>query len=250
MFIPAVFRGLLMKKQNFLLAMVLCCLSFPVYAETTADAEKNIRHTLQQLAPDETITRIRTTPFGNMYEVLLGPSVIYMSGDGRFILKGDLFDMQEHQNISENERALARRAIFASLSSNEYIEFSPEIREHIIYVFTDVDCGYCRKLHHDMPILNKNGLAVRYLAYPRGGIDSTAYSKLEAVWCADDRQQAMTDAKNGKNVVSKQCSNPVANEYELGQKFGVRGTPAIYKANGEALSGYIPPDDLLDIVKN
>jgi thiol:disulfide interchange protein DsbC len=101
-----------------------------------------------------------------------------------------------------------------------------------------------------MPVLNKNGLAVRYLAYPRGGIDSTAYSKLEAVWCADDRQQAMTDAKNGKNVVSKQCSNPVANEYELGQKFGVRGTPAIYKANGEALSGYIPPDDLLDIVKN
>ncbi len=239
-----------MKKQNYLVAMILCCLSFSGYAETTADVEKNIRHTLQQLAPGETITRIKSTPFGNLYEVLLGPSVIYISGDGRFILKGDLFDMQEHQNISENERELARKSIFASLSSNEYIEFSPEKPEHIIYVFTDVDCGYCRKLHHDVPVLNKNGLAVRYLAYPRGGIGSNAYSKMEAVWCADDRQQAMTDAKNGKNVVSRQCSNPVANEYELGQKFGLRGTPAIYKANGEELSGYIPPDELLNIVKN
>jgi thiol:disulfide interchange protein DsbC len=173
-----------------------------------------------------------------------------MSGDGRFILKGDLFDMQNRQNVSENERELARAAIFANLSSEEYIEFSPEKPEHIIYVFTDIDCGYCRKLHHDVPLLNKNGLAVRYLAYPRGGIGSSAHSKLEAVWCADDRQQAMTDAKNGKDVESRQCSNPVANEYELGQKFGIRGTPAIYKANGEELSGYVPPDSLLEIVKN
>ena len=239
-----------MRKLNYLLTMILCCLAFSGYAESTADAEKNIRHTLQQLAPDDTITRIGPTPFENLYEVIMGPSVIYMSGDGRFIMKGDLYDMQEHQNISENERQLARKAIFSSLSANEYIEFSPENPEHIIYVFTDIYCGYCRKLHHDVPVLNKNGLAVRYLAYPRTGIGSSSYSKLEAVWCAEDRQQAMTDAKNGKNVVSKQCSNPVANEYELGQKFGLRGTPAIYKANGEELSGYIPPDDLLNTVKN
>ena len=239
-----------MKILTHLAAIILCCLSFTGYAEITSDTEKNIRQTLQQLVPDETVTRIRTTPFENMYEVLLGTSVIYMSGDGRYILKGDLFDLQDRQNISENERALAREAVLAGLSSNEYIEFSPDKPEHIIYVFTDVDCGYCRKLHHDVPVLNKNGLAIRYLAYPRGGIGSTAYSKMEAVWCADDRQQAMTDAKNGKNVVSKQCANPVANEYELGQKFGLRGTPAIYKANGDALSGYIPPEELLNTVRN
>ena len=239
-----------MKIQNYLAAIILGCFGVPGHADTNAEAEKNIRHTLQQLAPGESVTRIRTTPFGNLYEVLLGPSVIYMSGDGRFILKGDLFDMQNRQNVSENERELARAAIFANLSSEEYIEFSPEKPEHIIYVFTDIDCGYCRKLHHDVPLLNKNGLAVRYLAYPRGGIGSSAHSKLEAVWCADDRQQAMTDAKNGKDVESRQCSNPVANEYELGQKFGIRGTPAIYKANGEELSGYVPPDSLLEIVKN
>lgn len=239
-----------MKIQNVLAFLLLAGFSFPALADTAADAEKNIRDTIQQIAPGEVVTRIRSTPFGNLYEVLLGPNVIYMSGDGRFILKGDLFDMQNRENISENERTHARQAIFANLSDDEYIEFSPEKPEHIIYVFTDIDCGYCRKLHHDVPVLNKNGLAVRYLAYPRGGIGSNAYSKLEAVWCADDRRQAMTDAKNGKNVVSKQCSNPVANEYELGQKFGVRGTPAIYKANGEELSGYIPPDDLLEIVRN
>ncbi len=232
------------------LVLFVCCLAAGyVHADASPEeVEQNIRATLQKFVPDEPVTRIRSTPFENMYEVVLGPNVIYMSGDGRYIFKGDLLDMNARENVSENERAEARKQIFAGLSQEQFIEFSPEQPRNIIYVFTDIDCGYCRRLHRDVEVLNENGLGVRYLAYPRGGIGSPAFDKMEAVWCADDRRQALTDAKNGREFTSKQCPNPVASEYELGQRFGVRGTPAIYTQDGEELSGYMPPDELLKMV--
>lgn len=217
---------------------------------TDAVAENNIRQVLNTLLPDERVTRIRETPFNNVYEVLIGPNVIYISADGRYIFRGDMLDMQARENMSETERTLARKHIFSQMTADEYIEFSPEQAEHLIYVFTDIDCGYCRRLHRDVPVLNSEGVGVRYLAYPRGGVDSRAYELMQSVWCANDRKQALTDAKNGKQVDAKQCDNPVEEEYVLGQKFGVRGTPAIYTADGEELTGYLPPEELLKIVKS
>jgi thiol:disulfide interchange protein DsbC len=231
--------------------LIFFCLNLsPVYAEKNTEAEKNIKNTLSVLIPDEAVTRIRTTPFNNLYEVLIGPNVIYMSGDGRYILKGDLLDMQARTNLSENERALAREYIFKNLTKNEYIEFSPVNPEHIIYVFTDVDCSYCRRLHRDVPVLNEHGVGIRYLAYPRAGIGSRTATMMQAVWCSADRKQALTDAKNGKNITVKQCKNPIEKEYQLGQRIGVRGTPAIYTENGEELSGYMPPEELINVVTN
>lgn len=217
--------------------------------ENLAEAEKNIKKVLGNLLPDEQVTRIRATPFDNLYEVLLGPNVVYISGDGRYIFRGDILDMQTRENKSEIERTLARKRIFNAMSKDEYIEFSPDNAEHLIYVFTDIDCSYCRRLHRDVPELNKHGVGVRYLAYPRGGIESPAFMTMQSVWCADDRKSALTDAKNGKQIPAKQCDNPVEEEYILGQKIGVRGTPAIYTENGEELSGYVPPEQLIKIVK-
>ena len=237
-----------MNKLFYPAAFLLCFMFTGVFAEPVNEAESNIKNVLGVVLPDETINRIRTTPFHNLYEVQLGPNVIYVSGDGRYILKGDLLDMQKRANLTENERTQARKQIFASLGSDEFIEFSPKKPEHTIYVFTDVDCSYCRRLHKDVPELNAGGVSVRYLAFPRGGMNSNAARLMQAVWCSDDRQQALTDAKNGKQIVSRQCPNPVEREYLLGQKFGVRGTPAIYTEDGEELSGYVPPAELLSIV--
>lgn len=237
-----------MKKLLYL-PVFFICLHIPFsHAETDSAAEKNIKATLAGLIPDEPVTRIRTTPFDNLYEVLMGPNVIYMSGDGRYILKGDLLDMQTRTNLSENERAMARESIFHNLTREEYIEFSPQNPQHILYVFTDVNCSYCRRFHKDMPVLNEHGIGVRYLAYPRAGIGSRTAAMMQSVWCAADRKQALTDAKNGKNISVKQCKNPIEKDYLLGQKIGVRGTPAIYTENGEELSGYMPPDELISIV--
>lgn len=237
--------------RRFILFFTLfTCLAAPLaHADERAEAEKNIKKVLGELLPDEPVTRIRTTPFDNLYEVLMGPNVVYMSGDGRYIFKGDMLDMQARENVSEIERSLARKRILNTMSNDEYIEFSPDKADHLIYVFTDIDCSFCRRLHRDVPVLNNHGIGVRYLAYPRAGINSSSFEKMQSVWCADDRQQALTDAKNGKQIESKQCKNPVEEEYNLGQKFGVRGTPAIYTESGEELSGYMPPEQLIQIVQ-
>lgn len=239
-----------MNKWLYLVTLLLIFAFQNTYAESREEVENNIKNVLGVVLPDEKINSIKTTPFDNLYEVQLGPNIIYISGDGRYILKGDLLDMHARTNMTENERTLARKQIFASLSNNEFIEFSPEKPEHTIYVFTDVDCAYCRKLHKDVPALNDGGVSVRYLAYPRGGMGTNTARLMQSVWCSDNRQQALTDAKNGKQIISKQCPNPVEREYILGQKFGVRGTPAIYTEDGKELSGYVPPAELINIVNH
>ncbi len=232
---------------KFLIIILITATNFS-FSVSAGEAEDNITREINRLLPGETITRIRTTPFKDLYEVILGPNVLYMSGDGRYVLRGDLLDMQERSNLSENERSSARREIFSRMKSDEYIEFAPDHPKHTLYVFTDIDCAYCRRLHRDVPVLNQNDIAVRYLAYPRGGPGSLAFEKMQAVWCSKDRQKALTDAKSGQLIASNECKNPVASEYELGRKFGIHGTPAIYTEQGEELSGYMPPDELMKAI--
>ena len=234
----------------FFCALLLLSYVTPTLAEEKPYADKDkIARTLQTILPGETITGIKATPIPDLYEVAFGPEIIYMSGDGRYVFRGDLMDMKERLNISEHVRSDARKKILQNLTPRDYIEFAPDRPKHYIYVFTDVECSYCRRLHRDVPELNAHGIGVRYLAYPRNGLASRAGETMQAVWCADNRKQALTDAKNGVQFASKKCKNPVADEYLLGQKFGVRGTPGIYTENGEEIPGYVPPDDLIKIVE-
>jgi thiol:disulfide interchange protein DsbC len=209
------------------------------------DVENSIITMISSTFPDIEITSIRKSQVNGLYEVLLGPDIIYASSDGRYILQGDLIDMQERRNLSEEQRSNTRKGILAGIPAEEYIEFAPIQRKHTVYVFTDIDCGYCRRLHKDMAELNKLGVAVRYLAFPRAGIGSTTYKQMEDVWCADNRNKAMNEAKQGMRVSKKTCDNPVARQFALGQDIGVRGTPAIYTEQGQSISGYLPPDKLL-----
>ena len=171
-----------------------------------------------------------------------------MTGDARFILKGDLIDMKERRNLSEDLRSKSRADLLKNIPESEYIEFASKDSKDTIYVFTDIDCAYCRKLHRDVPELNDNAITVRYLAYPRAGIGSSVHRRMGDIWCAEDRQQAMTDAKSGRSVKANNCKNPVENQHALGKKLGVRGTPAIFLESGRALAGYMSPDELLSVL--
>ncbi len=235
-----------MRWVYLLILAVSSAAARPAYAEQAP--EEVIARALEAFWPEVEITRISPTPIANLYEVMIGPDVIYMSGDGRFVLRGDLLDLRERRNLSEDQREEVRKAILEKLPAKDYIEFAPAKTEHIVYVFTDVDCSFCRRLHRDVPELNARGIAVRYLAFPRGGAGTRTYDVMQSVWCSSDRRQALTDAKNGKAVKPSQCASPVASHLQLGQKFGVRGTPAIYLENGQELPGYTPPDELLSIV--
>lgn len=235
-----------MKVITILISMTLVLTVFNIGAEE--QVAERLTRTLQQVFPDMEITRVTSTPIENIYEVMIGTDVIYMTGDARFVLKGDLIDMKERRNLSEDVRSRSRADSLKNIPESEYIEFASKDSKDIIYVFTDVDCSYCRKLHRDVPELNDNAITVRYLAYPRAGIGSSVHRLMEDVWCAEDRQQALTDAKNGMPAIVRtrvNCKSPVAKQHALGRKLGVRGTPAIFLENGRALPGYVPPDELL-----
>ncbi len=210
--------------------------------------EERLIKTLEQAFPQIHVSSVSSTPIGNIYEVVIGTNVIYTTANGRFIIKGDLIDMQEKENLSQEVRSLARANLLQAIPEDEYIEFASENSKDTIYVFTDVDCGYCRELHNDIPELNNNQITVRYLAFPRDGINSPTYQRMMDIWCAEDRSQALTDAKNGMPAIVKtkeNCESPVNSQYALGREMGMMGTPAIFLENGRSLPGYMRPDELL-----
>lgn len=209
------------------------------------EVEQSINEGLSKILPNVEIDTINETAVPGLYQVTMGADVLYVSADGRFALTGEMYDIDTKENLTSVEKSRVRKAMLAEVPENEWIEFAPDNPQHAIYVFTDITCGYCRRLHQDVPILNENGVAVRYLAYPRGGPNSDGARKLQAVWCAKDQNKAMTEAKSGKETRNKNCENPVSRHYKLGGVLGVRGTPAIFLEDGRMLPGYLPPGELL-----
>jgi len=152
-------------------------------------------------------------------------------------------------NLAEQDRVEKRQALMASVDVHDMVVFpAGGERKAIINVFTDVDCGYCRKLHQEVPELNELGVEVRYLAYPRAGIGSRSYEKIVSAWCSDDRKGAITALKAGEEIPDSNCTNPVASQYELGHEVGVSGTPAIVLEDGRLLPGYMPADQLVQAI--
>lgn len=188
---------------------------------------------------------VHVSPIPGLYEISTGAFVGYISADGRFLVSGDIYEIDARENLTEARRSQARLRTLATVDERDMIIFSPEQPKHTITVFTDVDCGYCRKLHSEMAELNRLGIRVRYLAYPRSGPGSPSWATMEAVWCAKDRQEAITKAKSGGDVGPATCgATPVARQYELGEEVGVRGTPAIITDSGDYLGGYMPARQL------
>jgi len=206
--------------------------------------KEELNTAISQFLPDVEVDNIQATPIEGLYQVMIGPDVVYMTRDGNYIIKGEILDIKERRNLTEDVRATTRVKLLKGINKDEYIEFAGKDSNNFIYVFTDVDCGYCRKLHRDVPELNARGISVRYLAYPRAGVESAVGKEMSQVWCAEDRQNALTASKNRESFEGKTCDDPVAEQYLLGKKLGVRGTPSIYLANGRNLPGYMPPDEI------
>lgn len=184
-----------------------------------------------------------------LFEVVLGGQVLYLSEDGRFVVQGDILDLGSRVNLTENRRGELRGQVIDAVSEKDMVVFAPEgPAKYTVTVFTDIDCGYCRKMHSQMAAYNKEGIKIRYLLFPREGLGSESFNKAISVWCADNRQEAMTKAKRGEAVENKTCDNPVQAQYELGQKIGVRGTPSMVLEDGEMLPGYVPPTQLAELL--
>jgi thiol:disulfide interchange protein DsbC len=220
---------------------------FATAAVADVELEARLAGAIEKVLPDAVVSGVSPGPLPGLYEVMLGPSVVYISEDARFLVKGDVYNLKSLENVTKTRRAQARVDAFANLGVDNMIEFAPKSGKAIrtLYVYTDIDCGYCRKMHLEIGQLNDAGIAVRYLAYPRSGIGSESYDKAVSVWCAGNRQNALTASKSGKAITPKTCENPVTEHYQLGEAMGLRGTPAVYLDNGEQIGGYVPANELI-----
>jgi len=236
-----------MRVNRIFAAVALGLASSVVLA---ADAEQAIRESLTALQPDMPIEAIAESPMKGVYQVQLkGGRQLYASADGQFLIQGYMFQFKDGQAINLTEQAQSRSVAKAvdAVPTSEMVVFSPENPKTHITVFTDTDCGYCQKLHSEVPELNRLGVEVRYMAFPRQGMGSHGANTLASVWCAKDRQAAMNKAKAREDVPAATCENPVAEQYQLGQLIGVQGTPAIILADGQIIPGYQPAPQLAEL---
>lgn len=230
--------------------LLFCALSLPLRAEPVPP---EVKSALTSLLGEVENMDLAPSPIAGLYEVVVDSYIFYASQDGRYIIRGgDILDIkQDIKNLTEERRNTLRLKELDKVKKEDMIVFpSQKEAKHVLTVFTDVDCFYCAKLHKEVPKLNELGVEVRYLAFPRSGLSSPTYQKMVSVWCAKDRNQAMTDAKSGKNLPGIQCDNPIAGEFELGRRMGVSGTPALVLPNGELLPGYAPAEKLVEYLNN
>lgn len=211
------------------------------------NAQAVITRELTAAMPQVVIRRISESPIPGVYEVESNiPKLLYVSGDGKYFVAGDIYEISDGRITNPAQERLERRRaeVVNTLDPADMVVFRPEKVRAVVTVFTDVDCGYCRKLHNEVPQLNRMGIQVNYLAYPRAGVGSGTYNKMVSVWCAPDRQDAMTRAKRGEALPSANCENPVSRDFELGNELGINGTPAIILTDGRLIPGYMPAADL------
>jgi thiol:disulfide interchange protein DsbC len=215
---------------------------------TVSDAGlESVRDAVAAALPQVGRDNIQPAAVAGLYELSQDGHYGYITGDGRYLIDGDLVELATRINLTENKRKADRVTQLAALGEENLIVFAPEKTEYAVTVFTDIDCGYCRKLHREIEDYNARGIAIRYAFYPRAGPNSPSFRKAEAVWCAADRKQALTLAKAGEEVVGEAgCDNPVAREYALGSQLGLRGTPMMVLPDGEVVNGYVPADKLAE----
>ncbi len=232
-----------MKHKHTLWGSLLALL-LPLSVSQADDSER-IREALARIAPDMTIDSIERSPLNGLYEVFIGgTNVVYVSEDARYLFQGRLIDLKTREDVVDTKLARIRKQVIDGLDEEQMIVFGDEKLPHTVTIFTDIDCAYCQKLHQEMAGYNKAGIRVRYLLYPRAGVGSSSYRKAVSVWCSEDRQTALTQAKAGNTPPPKSCANPVDAHLAAGERVGVRGTPSILLEDGSFLPGYLPPERL------
>lgn len=237
--------------KNFLFKLTLTGLLVLVKAAHGAanDEIKLIEETLTKAIPGIQFESIKPAPIKGLYEVMAGPKIFYMSADGQYLFQGSLIDVKAKTDLTESRLATARVHALDRVGADKMIIFKPKIQKHLAYVFTDIDCGYCRKLHSEIDQYMAEGIEIRYLFFPRAGEGSDSWNKAVSVWCSDDRNAALTKAKKGEKLAGKSCDNPVLEHMNLGVAMGANGTPMIVTQKGQILPGYVNASQLAKLLE-
>jgi thiol:disulfide interchange protein DsbC len=229
-----------MNKRIVTLLLLLFASIQLVPALAADDSDKLIRAAIGKILPGMEVTEITPSPLAGVSEVIIGSKLFYASNDGKYLLQGNLIELATRTDLSEQRLKGIRLAVIKDIKKSDMIIFPAKNERHVITVFTDIDCGYCRKLHAEIDQYNELGITVQYLMFPRSGPNTPSYDKAVSVWCSKDRQKALTRSKAGETLAKADCDNPIRAQYVIGQQLGVRGTPALLLDDGELLPGYLP----------
>jgi thiol:disulfide interchange protein DsbC len=234
--------------KRMLLAAAALALAFAAGVRAGGDATDPVKLKIAKALGIQ-VSAIHDSAAAGLYEIVKEHDFGYVTTDGKFLLQGDLVNIDTGEQITENHRRAERLAALHELGPDNMVAFAPAppmASKYVVTVFTDVDCPYCRKLHSQIAEYNARGIEIRYVFFPRTGLNTPSYYTAESVWCSADRQAALTKAKLGQPLARRECDNPVAREYQLGVDLGVHGTPAMILPDGEEVPGYIPPEKLAD----
>ena len=235
--------------QGILFMVASGLLGAPVQAAEALSTEQQIQAALLIKLPNLQVDSVQASAWPGLYEVVFGTNIVYVDKSARYILNGDLFDLEAQQSVTATRSEALRAGLLSQQNERDMIVYAGKDPKYTVTVFTDISCGYCRKLHSELDDYLAAGIRIRYLAYPRAGAGSAAAKTAESVWCADDRNQAMTTAKQGGEVAERTCDNPIDAHFALGQQFGINGTPALMLDDGKILPGYMPADKLMTILE-
>jgi thiol:disulfide interchange protein DsbC len=221
-----------------------------IFSTILSSSDEQIKDSLKNILPDGAIIEsIELSPIPDIFAVYYGDiQPIYVTKDGSFFIFGDIYKINNNSisNVTEDNIAERRKFILNKIPSDELISFKSDNEQFSLIVFTDVDCGYCRKLHNQIEEYNELGISIHYAAFPRSGMGTSAFSKMVGAWCSNNPKDSITKLKNNKNLDLSFCdTQPVSKQYIIGKKLGVNGTPAIFSKDGVMFSGYVEPKELL-----
>jgi thiol:disulfide interchange protein DsbC len=216
-------------------------------ATVPADVRARVVAKLQGAKPED----VAPSPIPGLYEVTMGGLIAYVSSDGKYLISGNVYDLESQMNLTASRRNAARAKALAAAQEDQMIVFGPANPKMTVTVFTDVDCGFCRRFHNQIADINKAGVRVRYMMFPRTGPGTESWRKAEAVWCSKDRRDALTRAKKGEELKAKSCpeASSIKTQWALGEDLGVEGTPAIFTTTGDYIGGFMTPDQLVQTIQ-
>ena len=240
--------------KYFSIVPILAVLAALTVFSATASAESTLDEVGKRLSdslPGISVTSLTETPVPGLYELITDGQIYYLDESAEYLIDGSLIQLKDRVNLTDVRLGGIHMSLISDMGEANMLIYEPaKPSTRSITVFTDISCGYCRRLHAELDTLLEAGVRVRYLLFPRGGLGSQGHKDLESVWCADDPQGAMTNAKSGGNIDPKTCDNPIEQHIALAEQLGLRGTPLIYTDSGEKIPGYREASALASMVND
>lgn len=228
-----------MKKSTLLLALLMA--SFSALAQPS---EKVVFDSLKRL--DIQATEIKPSPVAGWQMIFTDKGVVYLTNDGKYLLHGAMYDVSKAIPTNVTHQYLLQKV---EKMVDKMIVYPADKEKFVVTVFTDISCGYCRKLHQQIKEYNNLGITIRYLAFPRGGMGDKTAQEMQSIWCMADRKKALDAAIKGDDVSPATCKTDIKPQYELGLQYGIQGTPAMILSDGTLVPGYREPKDMLAMLE-